>query len=209
MPDAAPPPTPPPEPHPFSVDGVRFLLRPLGPDDATRLQDFFYSHTLETIQLRYGHAVARMTPERAFDLVNVDQTRDLALAIFGTEDSREVIHAVGRYYLDPSGRSAEAAFVVRESCRRRGFATRLMQSMVLTARRRGLEVLWGRVRRDNLPMLALFRHFGAQPLPVPDGGFDVDMRISLQPTVDTSAPVRPTKTKAPSRQRKKRRLLLE
>lgn len=176
-------------PRQFEVRGQRLILRPLTPADAGRLQEFFYSHTLETIQLRYGHAVARMTNERAHDLVSVDQSRDLALAIVEEDDARQTIHAIGRYYLDTDGRGAEAAFVVRESCRRRGLGTRLLQALVATARQRGLAVLWGRVRHDNQPMLALFRRFGGRPVALPDSDSgDLEMRIPLQEPVPSAAP---------------------
>lgn len=180
MPDSKPGADPDLGPRPFEVRGQRFLLRPLAPGDAARLQEFFYSHTLETIQLRYGHAVARMTHERAHDLVSVDQSRDLALAIVESDDARETIHAIGRYYVDADGRGAEAAFVVRESCRRQGFGTRLLQAMVDAARRRGLTTLWGRVRHDNQPMLALFRRFGGRPVAPTDGeSGELEIRIPL------------------------------
>ncbi len=158
-----------------------YLLRPLHPSDIRRLQEFFYSHTLETIQMRYGYAVTRMPRERAYDLVNVDQARDLALAVFETQGPREIIHAVGRYYLDPDGKSAEVAFVVRETKRRCGMASALMDALLAVARKRQLTSVWGRVRKDNLPMLALFRGYGAT-ISRPggaEGGDDLDARIDL------------------------------
>ena len=179
-----------PGPREFRVGARAYTLRRLGPDDAARLQEFFHSHTRETIQLRYGHAVARMTPERAFELVNVDQTRDLALTIVERVGPRDVIHAVGRYYVDTSGTSGEVAFVVHESCRRRGFATRLMQMLVDTARRRGLTSLWGHVRRDNLPMLALFRRFGGGPVPGA-GSAEPDLAVRM-PLGPPAPPARPS-----------------
>jgi acyl-CoA hydrolase/ribosomal protein S18 acetylase RimI-like enzyme len=164
--------------------GETFFLRPLHPSDIRRLQEFFYSHTLETIQMRYGYAVTRMTRERAYDLVNIDQSRDLALGLFEVQGPRQIIHAVGRYYLDPDGRSAEVAFVVRETKRRLGMASTLMSTMLAVARKRGLAQVWGRVRKDNLPMLALFKRFGGQVTPSPEAGAsDVDVRISLQAAV--------------------------
>lgn len=161
------------------ADG-RYLLRPLHPSDVRRLQEFFYSHTLETIQMRYGYAVTRMPRERAYDLVNVDQSHDLALAIFETQGPREIIHAVGRYYLDGDDRSAEVAFVVRETKRRCGMASALMDAILAVARKRGLHSIWGRVRKDNLPMLALFRRYGAT-ISRSDGAEagDMDARIDL------------------------------
>ncbi len=200
-------------PHPpeqvFTVRSRRLTLRQLGPADAARLQEFFYSHTLETIQLRYGHAVTRMTSERAYDLVNVDQNRDLALAIFEEEGPRTIIHAVGRYYLDPGERSAEAAFVVRESLRQLGLGRRLMKVMVDTARERGLELLWGRVRRDNQPMLGLFRRFGGQLVAGDEpGDSDVEIRVPLQaPKVaPPSRTARPGLERGSAKSRRKRNL---
>lgn len=158
-----------------------FVLRPLHSSDIRRLQEFFYSHTLETIQMRYGYTVTRMTRERAYDLVNVDQTRDLALAVFETQGPRQIIHAVGRYYVDPDGRSAEVAFVVRETKRRLGIGTTLMETLIAVARKRGLEQVWGRVRKDNLPMLALFKRFGGVAAASAETSTnDTDVRITLR-----------------------------
>lgn len=162
--------------------GEAFLLRPLHPSDIRRLQEFFYSHTLETIQMRYGYAVTRMTRERAYDLVNIDQSRDLALGIFEVQGPRQIIHAVGRYYVDADGKAAEVAFVVREAKRRLGMASTLMATMAAVARKRGLSRLWGRVRKDNLPMLALFKRWGGTVSTPPEtGGGDVDVQIPLLP----------------------------
>ena len=139
-----------------------FVLRPLFPSDERRLQEFFYSHSVETIRMRYGHYQKRMTRERAYQLVNVDQTKDLALAIFEVQGPREEIHAVGRYYLDEDGKTAEMAFVVRESKRRLGMGRTLFDNLTNIARKRGLKNLWAKVRRDNFPMLHLFEKLGCR-----------------------------------------------
>ena len=64
------------------LPGTSCYLRSLRPDDEQRLQDFFYSHSQETIQLRYGYMISTMTHERAYELVNVDQQKDVALGVF-------------------------------------------------------------------------------------------------------------------------------
>ena len=91
--------------------------------------------------MRYGYAVSRMTRERAYDLVNVNQSRDLALGIFEVQGPRQIIHAVGRYYLDADGRGAEVAFVVRETRRRFGMGSVLMDALIAVARNRGLRFI--------------------------------------------------------------------
>ncbi|TVR51271.1 MAG: GNAT family N-acetyltransferase [Puniceicoccaceae bacterium] len=170
------------------LKGETFHLRPLRPSDQRHLQEFFYSHSEETILMRYGHVVNRMDRGRAYELVTIDQTRDLALGIFEVQGPRQLIHAVGRYYLDRGGESAEVAFVVRETRRRLGMATLLFEEILAIARERGLKRIWGRVRRDNLPMLKLFRQFGAKPRPGADGDGETDLEVDL---VAPPAPVRP------------------
>ena len=136
-----------------------YVLRPLQPSDERRLQEFFYSHTQETIQSRYGYMVSRMTRERAYELVNVDQTKDLALTLVEVQGPREVLHAVGRYYLDPDGKSAEVAFVTRETKRHCGLARALFDRMRTIAKKRGLASVHAQVLPENEAMLGLFRSY--------------------------------------------------
>jgi len=136
-----------------------YFLRPIQPSDERRMQEFFYSHTQETIESRYGYMVSRMSRERAYELVNVDQTRDLALAILEMQGPREVIHAVGRYYLDADGKGAEVAFVTRETKRRLGMARILFDRLRAEAKKRGLASLHAQVAPENEAMLGLFQSY--------------------------------------------------
>lgn len=137
----------------------RFVLRPLHSSDERRMQEFFYSHTQETIQSRYGYMVSRMSRERAYELVNIDQTQDLALGILEVQGPRQVIHAVGRYYADTDGRRAEVAFVTRESKRRYGMARALFERLRAEAKKRGITTLYAQVSPENEAMLGLFQSY--------------------------------------------------
>ena len=148
--------------------GLPHLLRPLGPADEGRLISFFNSHTGETIRQRYGYQISEMTPERARRLVGVDQLRDVALGVFErAPDGEEVLHAVGRYLLDATGKTAEAAFVVRESKRRLGICTVLLRALLHVARSRGMSFLGAQVQSDNAPMVGIFRRHGGRVKPIP------------------------------------------
>ncbi len=162
-------------------DQQEYILRPLGPADDRRLQEFFYSHTEETIVRRYGFTVSRMSRERAFELVGIDQNRDLALAVVELQGPRQLIHGVGRYYLDRDGKSAEMAFVVSESKRRLGMSSILLERMIEIANERHLEKLWAQVDRDNTPMLTLFRRYKAEETPGDDiHTVSIEIRLSEQ-----------------------------
>lgn len=140
---------------PISFPSGPLLLRPLTPEDTPALLAFFESHDEETIRMRYGHYRNEMSVDAAKRLTAVDQSRDPALALFTTGRHPE-IRAIGRYYLDESGTSGEAAFVVHEKARRNGLAGFLLGELAVLAHERGLRELWGTVLPDNHAMAALF-----------------------------------------------------
>ncbi|MFD1621530.1 GNAT family N-acetyltransferase [Thalassotalea marina] len=144
----------------FTLGGERFILRPLFPSDERRLQEFFYSHTKETLMMRYNHHMTQMTRESSCKLVSVNQHQDLALCFTKRDHLGEVIQAVGRYYYIEAINAAEVAFVIRETQRSKGMATTLLLQMIKIAKKRNLSKLLACVRRDNAPMLKVFENAG-------------------------------------------------
>jgi GNAT superfamily N-acetyltransferase len=155
-------------------------LRWLEPADRDRLLEFFTSHTEETVYQRYGYAGVRMTPERAAQLVGVDQTRDAALGVIERHRPYPRLIAIGRYCLAADARSAEVAFVVHERRRGLGLGTVLLHALIAIARERGLEQLVAEVQHGNAPMLAMLRAAGAQ-LEWPAGASTLTGTLRLSP----------------------------
>jgi acyl-CoA hydrolase/GNAT superfamily N-acetyltransferase len=149
----------------LDMQGEEYFLRPLHPSDQLRLQSFFYSHDKVTLFQRYRNEPKKMGTAQAYRLVNTDLTRDMALCIVVRQGPREVILAVGRYYTLKDGLRAEAAFVVHETMRGRGFASRLLEKLIDIARQRGLKFLTANVRKDNPSMRRVFEkfHFTSEP----------------------------------------------
>ena len=161
------------------------LLRTLDVNDLERLRDFFYSHTPETIHARYGYMIKDMTPQRAAQLVCIDQTRDLALGIFEPA-AGEILHAVGRYCMDSTGASAEVAFVVRETLRNSGIASCLLDALVKTAEARKLAFLWASTAPDNHAMLHLLHKAGfKQDKHLTDGNVLMKLVLKSKPAART------------------------
>ncbi|WP_337843197.1 GNAT family N-acetyltransferase [Rheinheimera sp.] len=148
----------------LKIAGEEFDLRPLNPADERRLQEFFYSHTKETLLLRYNHHPKQMSREKSCTLVSVDQSRDLALCIVKQKGSILEIQAVGRYYLNDADQSCEVAFVTREKHQGKGMAKRLLQEMIDIARKRALSRMLAYVRSDNKPMQKVFEKAGFKRL---------------------------------------------
>jgi len=133
----------------FNFAYTNYILRPLGPADERKLQEFFYSHNKETLIMRYNHHITQMTREKSCNLVSVDQSTDLALCFTVTNHLGEAIQAVARYYYIESINSGEVAFVIKESLRGRGMASTLLGEMIKIAKIRKLDSLVACVRRDN------------------------------------------------------------
>jgi len=135
-----------------------YRLRQLHSGDESRLQDFFHSHSRETVHLRYGYTFTSMSRERAHCLVDIEEDRGVALGIFSVVAHDEILHAVGRYCVE-SNRSAEIAFVVRESKRRCGMATTLLHELARCAGAHGIDLFRAYVLRENYPMRRLFERY--------------------------------------------------
>lgn len=161
------------------IDGASFDLRPLNPADERRLQEFFYSHTKETLFYRYNYYPTQMTREKSCSLVSVDQSRDLALCIVRQQGSVSEIQAVGRYYLNDDGSSCEVAFVTREKYHGKGMARQLLAEMIRIAGMRGLESMQAYVRSDNKNMLRVFESANFKRMPAEDPG-EVMLKLSLK-----------------------------
>lgn len=161
------------------IQGETYYMRPLNPADERRLQEFFYSHTKETLRLRYNYDPKQMSREKSCNLVSVDQSSDAALCIVRQEGSRITIHAVGRFYYNPDDNSCEAAFVTRETQQGKGMASRLLTQLIDVARKRKISKMLAYCRADNQPMIAIFEQSGFKRLFSSDPG-DVELALDLE-----------------------------
>jgi GNAT superfamily N-acetyltransferase/acyl CoA:acetate/3-ketoacid CoA transferase beta subunit len=142
--------------HQAQHGDIPIFFRPIRTTDERRLQDFFYSHTEETIYLRYGMMVHSMPHQRALELVQLDYHRQLALVGLIGEPGEERIVAIGRYLLDEQTNLAEVAFVVHEEYRSLGVAKYLLRSLVQIVRDKGFAGITAQVLPGNTQMLHVF-----------------------------------------------------
>jgi RimJ/RimL family protein N-acetyltransferase len=152
-------------------DGSTILVRPIKPTDERLLQDFFYSHSEDTIFQRYHAHVKTMHHTKAQDLANVDyKTRMAFIAVLG-EIGQERIIAVGRYVASEDGRLPEIAFVVHEDYRGKGLAGYLYRQLQRVAQDNGFDGFEAYVLPDNYAMLRVFERVGGATRKFDDGLF--------------------------------------
>jgi acyl-CoA hydrolase/GNAT superfamily N-acetyltransferase len=143
-------------------NGTVVTIRPIKPTDEPLLQDFFYSHSDETVYRRYFRPVRSMPHARAQTMVNLDYKDRMAFVATVGDIGLERIIAVGRYEAE-GGESEmmEVAYTVREGHRGLGLGTLLQDRLEHYARRMGYKGSVGYLFEDNLAMLKTFAKKGS------------------------------------------------
>lgn len=143
-------------------NGTVVKIRPIKPTDEPLLQDFFYSHSDETVYRRYFRPLRSMPHARAQTMVNLDYRDRMAYVATLGDIGMETIVAVGRY--ETEGKESgmiEVAYTVREEHRGLGLGTILQDRLERYAQRMGFKGSVGYLFEDNLAMLKTFAKKGA------------------------------------------------
>jgi len=143
--------------YPFKERTVYF--RPLRPFDEKAIQDFFYSHSPQTIYSRYLRNVESLPHEEALLRVSVDYNKDMAVAGFDSPAPYGKMVCIGRYTRGEDG-TAEVAVVVKEDYQGIGIGTFLVEMFIKAAARHGLPYLVAQISRTNFGMLRIVKKLG-------------------------------------------------
>ncbi|MPZ53522.1 MAG: GNAT family N-acetyltransferase [Acidimicrobiia bacterium] len=138
-------------------DGKGVRVRPITPDDARALGEFFEKMGEESRYFRYFGVKESLSEAELKYFANVDYFDRMALvAVEGGE-----LVAVARYdRLDDDETSAEVAFDVIDEQQGRGLGTELLQLLTNFARQRGIDTFRAFVLADNRRMMRVFRNSG-------------------------------------------------
>jgi RimJ/RimL family protein N-acetyltransferase len=139
-------------------DGSVVRMRPIRPDDASRLQELHSRLSVNSAYQRFFAIVRRLPPDWARTLATVDYRRRLALVVEIDGQKGVELIAVGRY--DAIGDAeAEVAFVVQDSWQNRGLGTIVFAEVLRAAAARSFRRFRAYVLADNRRMLDLIQRF--------------------------------------------------
>lgn len=133
-------------------DGAIVLLRPIRPEDESELVALYARLSPETAYQRFFTVMARLPPDWAHILANVDYDR--RMAIMAVASGGELI-AVARYDYDDKDQEAEIALVVQDRWQGKGLGTILLTELLKYAEARGIRRFRAYVLADNRRMLDL------------------------------------------------------
>ena len=155
--------------HPFPAhlgarfqlaDGRDITIRPIRPEDAEIEQEFVRNLSEESKYFRFMRTLHELTQEMLVRFTQIDYDREMAFIAVTRREGQEVELGVARYTINPDGESCEFAIVVADEWRRLGIGTRLAQTLLESAKDRGIRVVEGEMLSQNTEMRALAERLG-------------------------------------------------
>jgi RimJ/RimL family protein N-acetyltransferase len=136
-------------------DGTALHIRPIRPEDAPRLIEFYDRLSRHSAYQRFFSIMKRLPPDWARMLATVDYRRRLALvAERGPAPAPELV-GVGRYEPTEDPNTVEVAFVVQDGLQGQGLGAILLEHLLDAAEARGIHRFRAYVLADNRRMLDL------------------------------------------------------
>ena len=138
-------------------DGSVAQLRPIIPDDATRLVEFYSRVSDESKYLRFFAPYPKLSAKDVERFTHVDLDRRVAFVV----TLHDLIIGIGRYDAVTED-EAEVAFLVEDAHQGRGVGQLLLEHLAQAARERGIRRFVAEVLPTNHRMLQIFREMGYQ-----------------------------------------------
>jgi acyl-CoA hydrolase/ribosomal protein S18 acetylase RimI-like enzyme len=142
------------------TDETSVFIRPIRPDDETKMREMFYRFSEQTVYLRYHATVKAMPHNKLQVFCNVDYDTEMALVALAGPAGQEEVVGVARYMADPAKEEAEVAFTVADSYQRKGLGSYLFDRLVEIGRSDGIRVFVAYVLIENAGMLKIFHRSG-------------------------------------------------
>lgn len=162
-------------------DGGTAHIRPIRPDDATRLLRFHGRLSEETIYFRFFSLLRELSDRDVKRFTVVDYTDRVALVATVGE---EMIGVVRYERIDAT--SAEVAFNIEDAHQGRGLGSVFLEHIAAAARERGISRFVADVLPGNRKMLRVFQDAGYVVAHAVDDGV-VQLTFDLEPTEDSLA----------------------
>jgi acetyltransferase len=140
------------------------LLRPIRPEDALALNEFFDRLTAQDVRMRFFAPIREIPTNLRARLTQIDYDREMAFVLVAGQS----MLGGARLIADPDNDRAEFSIAVRSDLKGKGLGWMLMHRLVEYARNRGTGALFGDMLSDNKAMIKMCRELGFVFLPTGD-----------------------------------------
>ena len=130
-------------------DGARVRIRPVLPEDETRLVTLYGRLSPPTAHQRFFTIMKRLPPDWAYSFANVDYRRRMALVEERDLEWRPELIGVARYEPSDEEDTAEVAIVIQDYWQGKGLGTILLKEILRAGETNGLRRIRAYVLADN------------------------------------------------------------
>ncbi len=167
------------ESYATSKNGLDIFIRPIKPEDAPLLTDFFKTLSPQTVYFRFFHSMKHLPKDMLVRFTQVDYDREIALVALHESEGGEEMLGAARVIKEHHTNSGEFAVLVSDSWQGQGIGAALLKNCLIIAQERGLQKVWGCVMSGNTQMLALGKKLGFD-IKRDRGSTDFILSIDLQ-----------------------------
>ena len=136
-------------------DGTRVRIRPVLPEDETRLPTLYGRLSRHTAYQRFFTIMKRLPQDWAHYFANVDYRRRMALVAERDLEWRPELIGVARYEPSDEEDTAEFAIVIQDYWQGRGLGAILLNEILRAGKANGIRRFRAYVLADNHRMLAM------------------------------------------------------
>ena len=160
-------------------ESEQVLIRPVKPEDADPMMDFFETLSTHTIYLRFFTPLKQLSKRMLIQLTQIDYDREVALVAWFPAHKGEKIIGTARIIFTANGTEGEFAIMLADSWQGKGIGAALLKSCLAFSKRYGLKRVFGVVLRENRQMLRLADKLGFKKVSTPASG-EIELIIDIE-----------------------------
>jgi acetyltransferase len=146
--------------HYSTPSGINVTVRPIRPEDAKMETDFVSRLSEQTKYFRYHRALQELTPEMLVRFTQIDYDREMAFVAVSDDPMLPNELGVGRYSVNPDGHSVEFSLVVADDSQHLGIGSKLMRTLMQSAKEKGMLFFEAEMLSSNEPARAMLHKLG-------------------------------------------------
>ena len=141
-------------------EGLEVFIRPIKPEDAPLLTDFFQTLSAQSVYFRFFRPLKQLPRDMLVRFTQIDYDREIALVALQESEGGEQMLGAARVIKEHHSNNAEFAVLVSDTWHGQGIGAALLRNCLTIAQERGVHRVWGLVLSENTQMLALGKKLG-------------------------------------------------